>query len=91
MVIEMIERFTCNGRAQKWMYTLTAVLNLKKHKKTYVLKNLSSEKKKKEGSLFLKFQKIIFYKSGYIKHLKWKSSLIWENPSHKNTKSTVYM
>ena len=48
MVIEMIERFTCNGRAQKWMYTLTAVLNLKKHKKTYMLKNLSSEKKKEK-------------------------------------------
>ena len=63
MVIEMIERFTYNGRAQKWMYTLTAVLNLKKYKKTYAFKNLSSEKNE-EWSLFKKILKIIFTNLG---------------------------
>lgn len=74
MVIEMIERFTYNGRAQKWMYTFTAVLNLKKYKKTYAFKNLSSEKKMKNGVSSKNLKKIIFTNLG--------TSNIWiGNPS----------
>ena len=46
------------------MYTFTAVLNLKKYKKTYAFKNLSSEKKMKNGVSSKKFKKIIFTNLG---------------------------